>query len=95
VTDEGAGIPPEIRAKMFDPFFTTKANGSGLGLAIVHRAIEAHRGHVFVESSSTGTRFTVVLPAFKSATPATGERRPPITGSRLPSPAHSLQGMNS
>lgn len=95
VIDEGAGIPPEIRAKMFDPFFTTKANGSGLGLSIVHRAIEAHRGHVFVESSSAGTRFTVVLPAFRSATPSTSERRPPITGSPLPSPAHSLQGMHS
>jgi two-component system sensor histidine kinase PilS (NtrC family) len=79
---------------MFDPFFTTKANGSGLGLAIVHRAIEAHRGHVFVESSPKGTRFTVVLPAFKSPPPPTGERRQPIAGSQLPSPAHSLQGIN-
>jgi two-component system sensor histidine kinase PilS (NtrC family) len=47
---------------MFDPFFTTKANGSGLGLAVVFRAIEAHRGHIFVDSSRSGTRFTVVLP---------------------------------
>ncbi|HEY9227612.1 MAG TPA: ATP-binding protein [Gemmatimonadaceae bacterium] len=67
VTDAGPGIPNEIRTRMFDPFFTTKANGSGLGLAIVHRAIEAHRGHVFVESTSSGTRFTVVLPVRQQA----------------------------
>lgn len=62
VSDDGPGIPSEIRARLFDPFFTTKPGGSGLGLAVVHRAIEAHRGLVFVDSSSRGTRFTVVLP---------------------------------
>jgi signal transduction histidine kinase len=62
VSDTGPGIPPEIRDRMFDPFFTTKPNGSGLGLAVVHRAIEAHRGFVFVDSNARGTRFTVVLP---------------------------------
>ncbi len=62
VTDEGPGIPLEIRDRIFDPFFTTKLSGSGLGLPIVHRAIEAHRGFVFVDSSSAGTRFTILLP---------------------------------
>jgi two-component system, NtrC family, sensor histidine kinase PilS len=62
VTDSGAGIPVEIRDRLFDPFFTTKPGGSGLGLAVVHRAIDAHRGMVFVDSGSTGTRFTVILP---------------------------------
>ncbi len=67
VTDEGSGIPAEIRDRMFDPFFTTKPGGSGLGLAVVQRAIEAHRGLVFVDSGSRGTRFTVVLPRVQSA----------------------------
>jgi len=62
VTDRGAGIPLEIRDRIFDPFFTTKPGGSGLGLPIVHRAIEAHRGFVLVDSSPAGTRFTVLLP---------------------------------
>jgi two-component system, NtrC family, sensor histidine kinase PilS len=62
VRDVGAGIPAEIRDRLFDPFFTTKPGGSGLGLAVVQRAIEAHRGLVFVESSGNGTRFTIVLP---------------------------------
>jgi two-component system sensor histidine kinase PilS (NtrC family) len=62
VTDSGPGIPPEIRDRLFDPFFTTKDGGSGLGLAVVHRAIDAHRGLVFLDSSNAGTRFTIVLP---------------------------------
>lgn len=65
VSDAGPGIPAEIRDRMFDPFFTTKANGSGLGLAVVHRAIEAHRGLVFVDNVTRGTRFTVILPRHK------------------------------
>lgn len=65
VSDSGPGIPTEIRDRMFDPFFTTKPNGSGLGLAVVHRAIEAHRGLVFVDSNARGTKFTVILPRTK------------------------------
>jgi two-component system, NtrC family, sensor histidine kinase PilS len=63
VSDSGGGIPAEIRDRVFDPFFTTRRGGSGLGLPVVHRAIEAHRGLVFVDSTASGTRFTVLLPA--------------------------------
>lgn len=62
VSDEGEGIPAEIRDRLFDPFFTTKPGGSGLGLSVVHRAIESHRGFVFVDSDARGTRVTVLLP---------------------------------
>ena len=41
---------------------TTKPGGSGLGLAIAHRAIEAHKGVVLVDTNERGTRFTVLLP---------------------------------
>ena len=67
VIDQGPGIPAEIRDQMFDPFVTTKHGGTGLGLPVVHRAIEAHRGLVFVDSGSTGTRFTVLLPRTQTA----------------------------
>jgi PAS domain S-box-containing protein len=80
VTDTGAGIPPEIREKLFDPFFTTKPGGSGLGLAVVHRAIEAHRGYVLVDSSPRGTRFTVVLPRSRSRAAAAGVPTGAATG---------------
>lgn len=70
VTDEGPGIAPDIRERLFDPFFTTKPGGSGLGLPVVHRAIEAHRGLVFVDANGAGkgTRFTVLLPRAQSQT---------------------------
>jgi two-component system sensor histidine kinase PilS (NtrC family) len=66
VTDEGAGIPEELRDRLFDPFFTTKPGGSGLGLSVVHRAIEAHKGFVFVDSDPRGTRVTVLLPNYQT-----------------------------
>ncbi len=62
VTDDGPGIPPDLRSRMFEPFVTTKQGGSGLGLPVVHRAVEAHRGLVLVDSSAHGTRFTMLLP---------------------------------
>ncbi|HLX36326.1 MAG TPA: HAMP domain-containing sensor histidine kinase, partial [Candidatus Binataceae bacterium] len=34
VSDEGSGVPDDVRAKIFEPFFTTKPNGSGLGLSM-------------------------------------------------------------
>jgi signal transduction histidine kinase len=61
-----AGIPADIRERLFDPFFTTKPGGTGLGLPVVHRAIEAHRGLVFIDSDDGGTRVTVLLPASQS-----------------------------
>lgn len=62
VRDAGEGIPAEIADRLFEPFATTKPGGSGLGLAMVHRAIEAHRGVILVDSAATGTCFTVLLP---------------------------------
>jgi signal transduction histidine kinase len=87
VTDTGPGIPADVRDRMFDPFFTTKSNGTGLGLAVVHRAIEAHRGVVLVDSGKRGTRFTVVLPrsqqpAAKNGPPNTAPARGAATPAR-------------
>lgn len=62
VTDDGPGIPEEIRDSLFEPFISGRPGGSGLGLPIVHRAIEAHNGVVFVDCDDAGTRFTVLLP---------------------------------
>jgi two-component system sensor histidine kinase PilS (NtrC family) len=62
VRDAGEGIPPDMQDRLFEPFATTKPGGSGLGLAVVHRAIEAHRGIILVDSDRSGTRFTVYLP---------------------------------
>jgi two-component system, NtrC family, sensor histidine kinase PilS len=65
VSDQGAGVPPQIRDRLFDPFVTTKPGGSGLGLSIVQRAAEAHGGLVMVSALGEETRFTLVLPKFR------------------------------
>jgi two-component system sensor histidine kinase PilS (NtrC family) len=62
VTDDGGGIPESLRTRLFEPFVTGKHGGSGLGLPVVHRAVEAHRGTILVDSLAQGTRFTILLP---------------------------------
>ena len=85
VSDAGPGIPAEIRDRLFDPFFTTKVGGSGLGLAVVQRAIDAHRGLVFLETGSGGTCFTVVLPRATRVTPPAH----PLISSHTPATVHA------
>ena len=63
VRDEGIGMSPEVRARVFEPFFTTREEGTGLGLAIVRRLVEAHAGHIEVESEpGRGSTFRVRFP---------------------------------
>jgi two-component system, cell cycle sensor histidine kinase and response regulator CckA len=69
VTDMGPGISRETVAKVFDPYFSTKGSGRGLGLAICHSIIRRHGGAIQVESSSSGSRFDVFLPAVTSLEP--------------------------
>lgn len=71
VRDQGDGIAPDIQDRLFEPFATTKPGGSGLGLAVVHRAIEAHRGVILVDSDKSGTRFTALLPTASDSPGAT------------------------
>lgn len=56
VSDNGPGIPTDVRDQMFDAFFTTKeeGKGTGLGLAIVKRIIDAHRGDLDVSATPGG-----------------------------------------
>jgi len=71
IEDDGPGMPADVRERIFTPFFTTKPRGSGLGLPVVHRAIEAHRGVVLVDSApGLGTRFTIILPRTQTETGA-------------------------
>jgi CheY-like chemotaxis protein len=87
VSDDGAGIPPEIRSRIFDPFFTTKpiGVGTGLGLSICHGIVAALGGEITVESEvGRGSTFSVFLPT------ASGEplqeapaRAAPTAGARI------------
>ena len=64
VTDNGMGIPEDIKANIFDPFFTTKeiGKGTGLGLDIVQGIVKHHNGSVKVKSIPGETEFSVCLP---------------------------------
>ena len=67
VSDNGTGIPDEVKAKIFQPFFTTKptGEGTGLGLSLSYDIItKAHAGTLSVESQpGQGTEFSICLPA--------------------------------
>lgn len=70
VTDTGAGMLPEVRAKVFEPFFSTKGEGrgTGIGLTTVKRIVKAHGGFLRVESEvGQGTTFEIFLPRASSA----------------------------
>jgi two-component system cell cycle sensor histidine kinase/response regulator CckA len=64
ITDRGAGIPEDLRAKIFDPYFTTKPTGTGLGLAISYSIVKKHGGLLLLESASPeGSAFAFYLRA--------------------------------
>lgn len=63
LTDNGPGIPVNIRDNFFEPFVTQgKSDGTGLGTAIVKSIITAHRGEIEFSTSAEGTTFTILLP---------------------------------
>ena len=65
VSDDGPGIPAEVRTHIFDPFFTTKAPGSGTGMGLdtARRIVEQrHNGSITFDTGDDGTTFHVWLP---------------------------------
>ncbi|HEX3064651.1 MAG TPA: HAMP domain-containing sensor histidine kinase, partial [Dongiaceae bacterium] len=74
VSDQGPGIPDDKLEAIFDRFYSERPSGekfgthSGLGLSISRQIIEAHGGRIFAENltdtsgTSTGARFTIILP---------------------------------
>ncbi len=62
VSDNGCGIPPEKTTEIFNPFVTFKSTGTGLGLAVTRQIIEAHHGHIEIESQPDhGSTFRIFL----------------------------------
>lgn len=63
VSDNGSGIPEDIREKVFVPNFSTKSSGTGLGLAICKNIVETAGGQIhFQTETGIGTTFFVELP---------------------------------
>ncbi|MBI2894789.1 MAG: response regulator [Deltaproteobacteria bacterium] len=74
VRDRGIGISPEDVARVFERFERAVSarhfGGLGLGLYITRQIVEAHGGHVHVDSTpSEGSTFIVELPRHRAAAP--------------------------
>jgi PAS domain S-box-containing protein len=84
VSDNGAGIPPDVLQKVFEPFFTTKpvGKGTGLGLSQVHGFAYQAGGLVALASElGEGTTVTISLPRDKSRIVSAGSAGVASSGS--------------
>lgn len=78
VSDTGAGMSPEVKARLFDPFFSTKGPGRGLGLAALLGILRAHGGAIGLTSApGRGTTFSSYLPALDTVLPPPAPAPPP------------------
>ncbi len=63
ISDNGPGIPSELREKLFEPFFSSKKSGMGLGLSISRSIITRHGGRIWaVGNPGQGATFHINLP---------------------------------
>ena len=66
ITDDGPGMPEQVRRRIFDPFFTTKpvGQGTGQGLSMAYAiVVQKHGGKLEVDSApGAGATFTITLP---------------------------------
>ena len=63
VSDEGAGVPEELRSRLFERFARgAETSGSGLGLAIARSYARAHGGDIVYDAVDQGARFELILP---------------------------------
>ena len=69
IGDRGAGVDPEINARLFQPFVTSKkSGGTGLGLSISRDIVERHGGSIgLAPREGGGSCFALTLPAESGA----------------------------
>jgi two-component system nitrogen regulation sensor histidine kinase NtrY len=63
ISDNGCGIPEELKDRVLEPYFSTKDEGTGLGLAIVNQIVSGHGGYLrLTENHPFGTTVVLELP---------------------------------
>ena len=62
ITDNGCGIPPELKENLFYPMISGRPDGTGLGLPLVHAVIHQHSGHIEFDSEPGATIFRIFIP---------------------------------
>ena len=98
VEDQGPGIPLNLRQRVFERFFQAsepgvlnqgRASGLGMGLAIAKGIVEAHDGHIWIESAAGGhgTRVIFTVPV--------GDDEPPVNHDRAGVGARNSERVNS
>jgi two-component system, NtrC family, sensor histidine kinase PilS len=61
LSDDGPGIPAELRPQIFEPFFTTRPGGTGLGLYIARELADANGAALELLPKSPGANFRMTL----------------------------------
>jgi len=67
ITDNGPGIPEELRERVFHPLVSGRDGGTGLGLTLAQNFVTQHQGVISLESVPGRTCFTILLPADDAA----------------------------
>jgi signal transduction histidine kinase len=63
VSDDGPGVPRDLRTRIFDPGFSTKQSGWGIGLSLARRIVEEnHGGRLHLTPTDRGATFEIILP---------------------------------
>lgn len=66
ISDNGAGMSPEIQEHAFEPFFTTKSLHHGLGLSVSFAVLSSHGGDIeLLDQGEHGTAVQIILPIAK------------------------------
>jgi signal transduction histidine kinase len=75
VSDNGPGVPDDLRTRIFDPFFTTKeaVDGVGLGLFVAEGLVRSAGGRLALDDVPAGATFVIELPHASDASVTTGD----------------------
>ncbi|MFT5281821.1 MAG: two-component system nitrogen regulation sensor histidine kinase GlnL [Yoonia sp.] len=78
ITDNGPGIPSDLKDTLFYPMVSSKDNGSGLGLSIAQTLTDYHNGKIDVQSFPGFTEFSLYIPILTKDTSSNQQKEKSI-----------------